>query len=225
MTAIVSEDGAKHYKIKLDETNLFVRKVTVSEEVLGANKKTLLKTPVNYRYNEVTSKVFLATAGQRSWKQEDIFPKDCSRLIVAMCCSDAFIATKTLNQFSYRKFGLNETIIYHDGFATAGTPMSATDKKQLYYSSMAALAYVENDQGISLSLFLTTALWCSISPALKNQHMILSIRSQKTVHYPSNSSSVQRCRATLKLCFSGRSAQRFITILRETFPNNSLPII
>ena len=61
--------------------------------------------------------------------------------------SDAF------NPFSYQKFDLNEIIIYRYGFATAGTPMSTTDNKRLYYNSMAALAYVENGHGISLSDF------------------------------------------------------------------------
>ena len=107
-----------------------------------------------YRYNEVISKVFLATAGQQSWKQEDIFRKEpIRRLIVAMCRSDAFIGTNTLNPFSYQKFDMNEIIIYHNGFTTAGTPMSTTDNKRLYYNSMAAQAYVENGHGISLSDF------------------------------------------------------------------------
>ena len=37
--------------------------------------------------------------------------------------------------------------------ATAGTPMSTTDNKRLYYNSMSALAYVENGNGIPLSEF------------------------------------------------------------------------
>ena len=128
--------------------------MTVSDNVVGAIEKTLLKTPVLYRYNEVISKAFLTTAGQQSWKQEDIFTKEpIRRLIVAMCRSDAFIGTNTRNPFSYRKFDLNEIIIYRNGFATAGPPMSTTDNKRLYYNSMAALAYVENGHGISLTDF------------------------------------------------------------------------
>ena len=42
---IMSEDGAKHYKVKIDEANLFVRKMTLSDNVVGAIEKTLLKTP------------------------------------------------------------------------------------------------------------------------------------------------------------------------------------
>ena len=40
--------------------------MTVSDNVVGATEKTLLKTPAVYRYNEVRPKTFLATAGQSS---------------------------------------------------------------------------------------------------------------------------------------------------------------
>ena len=70
-----------------------------------------------------------------------------------MCRSDAFIVTNTLNPFQYQNFDSNEITNYRNGFATAGTPMSTTDNKRLYYNSMAALAYVENGHGISLSEF------------------------------------------------------------------------
>ena len=151
---IMSEDGAKHYKMKIDEANLFVRKMTVSDNVVGAIEKTLLKTPAMYPYNEVISKAFLATAGQQSWKQEDIFTKEpIRRLIIAMSASAAFIGTNTENPFSYRKFGLNEITVYRNGFATAGTPMSTRDDKRLYFNSMGALAFIENGHGISLADF------------------------------------------------------------------------
>ena len=46
--AIISDDAAKHYKVKIDEANLFIRKLTVSDNVVGAIEKTLLKTPAIY---------------------------------------------------------------------------------------------------------------------------------------------------------------------------------
>ena len=45
----ISETAAKNYKVKIDEANLFVRKMTVSDNVVGAIEKTLLKTPAMYR--------------------------------------------------------------------------------------------------------------------------------------------------------------------------------
>ena len=131
----MSEDGAKHYKVKIDEANLFVRKMTVSDNVVGAIEKTLLKTTAMYRDNEVISKAFLKTAGQQSWKQEDNFTKEpIRRLIIAMSPSAAFIGTNTEIPFSYRNFGLNEITVYRNEFSTAGTPMSTRDDKKGYTS-------------------------------------------------------------------------------------------
>ena len=56
----------------------------MSDIVVGAIKKTLLKTLAIYQYNEVITKIILATAGQQSWKREDIFnKKPIRRVIVA----------------------------------------------------------------------------------------------------------------------------------------------
>ena len=152
--AVIRGDTARHYKVKIDEANLFIRKMTVSDNVVGAIGKTLLNTPAIYRYNEVITKTFLATTGQQSWKHEDIFTKEpIRRDIVALHVGTAFIGTNSANPFHYQKFGLREITIYRNGFATAGTPMSTTDKKRLYYNSMSALAYVENGHGIPLREF------------------------------------------------------------------------
>ena len=67
--AVISEDPVKHYKVKIDEDHLFIRKMTVSDNVVGAIEKTLLKTPAIYRYNEVITKTFLATTSQHSRKR------------------------------------------------------------------------------------------------------------------------------------------------------------
>ena len=79
--ATISEAAGKNYKVKIDEANLFVRKVTVSVNAVGAAEKKLLRTPAMYRYNEVITKTFLATTGQPSWKHEDIFTKEPIKLL------------------------------------------------------------------------------------------------------------------------------------------------
>ena len=107
--AVISEDAAKHYKVKIDEANLFIRKMMVSDNVVGAIEKTLLKTPADYRYDEVITKTFLATTGQQSWKHDDTFTKEPIRgVIVALCVGTAFIGTNTANAFHYQKFGCRE---------------------------------------------------------------------------------------------------------------------
>ena len=138
----------------INESNLIVRKMTVSYNVVGAIEKTLSKILVIYRYNEVITKTFLATTGQQSWKHDDIFAKEpIRRFIFALCVGIASIGTNTANLFLYQKFGLREITIYRNGFATAETTISTTDNKKLYYNSMSALAYLENGHGIPLSEF------------------------------------------------------------------------
>ena len=128
--------------------------MTVSDNVVGAIEKTLLKTRAIYSYNEVITKTFLATTGQQSWKHEDIFTKEpIRRVTIALCVGAAFIGTNTANPFHYQKFGLVEITIYRAAFARAGTAISTTDNKRLYYNSMSALAYIENGHGIPLSEF------------------------------------------------------------------------
>ena len=71
--AVSSEDIAKHYKVKIDEANSFIRKMTFSVFVV---EKTIMKTPAIYQYNEVITKTFLATSGQQCWKKEDVITKE-----------------------------------------------------------------------------------------------------------------------------------------------------
>ena len=73
--ATISENAAKNYKVQITEANLYVRKMSVADSVLGAIEKTLLKTPAIYRYIEVIPRTFLAQNGARSWRQEDVFFK------------------------------------------------------------------------------------------------------------------------------------------------------
>ena len=59
--------------------------MTLSDNVVGAIEKTLLKTPAIYRYNELITKTFLATAGQRiSRSTQRYFHKRTNK--AADCC-------------------------------------------------------------------------------------------------------------------------------------------
>ena len=55
---IVSDDAAKHYKVKIVEANLYVRKMTLNDEVISAIEKTLLTSPAAYPYFETLTKTF-----------------------------------------------------------------------------------------------------------------------------------------------------------------------
>ena len=100
--ATISAAAGKNNKVKIDEANLFVRKVAVPDNVVGAIEKTLLRTPAMYRYNEVITKIFLATTAQQCLKHEGIFTKEpIRRRIIALCAGDSFIGNNTVNPLSY----------------------------------------------------------------------------------------------------------------------------
>lgn len=186
---IRSEDAGKHYQLRIIEANLFVRKMTITDHVVTAIEKTLLKTPAMYRYNEVLAKTFLATRGQLSWKHEDVFTREpIRRLAIAMNTNEAFLGTNVTNPFHYQKFDLEEIVIYRNGLPVAGTPLSTTSDKRLYFNSMNALAYLENGHGIPLSEFpnhfvmvfdLTSTLEAShdfIHPELTNSSIAIELK-------------------------------------------------
>ena len=45
---IMSDDAAKHYKVKIVDANMYVRKMTLNDDVVSASEKTLLTIPAYY---------------------------------------------------------------------------------------------------------------------------------------------------------------------------------
>ena len=71
-----------------------------------------MKTPAIYSYIEVLPRMFLATTGVQSWRQEDVLPKEpVRRKILAMILNTANLGTNRTNPFHYQKFQLNEIIV------------------------------------------------------------------------------------------------------------------
>ena len=149
--SLISDDAAKSYKIKITEANLYVRKMTLNDDVVSAIEKTLLSSPASYPYLETITKTFLASAGLQSWKQEDVFGREpIRRLAICLNTNEAFLGSKLLNPFHYRKFNLEQTCIYRNGLPVADSPISTDDSKRVYFNTMSDLAYIDNGHGISL---------------------------------------------------------------------------
>ena len=129
---IVSDDAAKHYKVKI--------------------VKTLLTSPAAYPYFETLTKTFLASTGLHSWKQEDIFAREPTRrLAICLNTNEAFLGNNMQNPFYFQKFDLEQIYIYRNGLPVADYPISTTDNKSLYFNTISDLAYIDNGHGISLS--------------------------------------------------------------------------
>ena len=143
---IMSDDAAKHYKVKIVEANLYVRKMTLNDDVVSDIEKTLLSSPASYPYLETLTKTFLASTGLHSWKQEDIFAREpIRRLALCLNTNEAFLGNNRQNPFHFRKINLEQIYIYRNGMPVADSPISTNDDKLLY------LAYIDNGHGISLT--------------------------------------------------------------------------
>ena len=102
---IVSDDAAKHYKLKIFEANFYVRKMTLNDEVVSAVEKTLLISPAAYHYFETLTKTFLSSTGLHSRKQEDIFAREpIRRLAICLNTNETFLGNNTQNPFHFQKY-------------------------------------------------------------------------------------------------------------------------
>ena len=149
---IVSDDAATHYKVKIVEANLYVRKMTLNEEIVSAIEKTLLTSPAAYPYFEILTKTFLASTGPHSWKQENIFAREpIRRLAICLNTNEAFLGNNMQNSFPFQKFDLEQIYIYCNRLPATNSPISTADNKLLYFNTISDLAYIDNGHGISLS--------------------------------------------------------------------------
>ena len=103
---------------------------------------------------ETITKTFLASTGLQSWKQKDAFSRvPIRRLAICLNTNEAFLGSKQLNPFHFRKFNLEQICIYRNGLPVADSPMNTADVKRLYFNTMSDLAYIDDGQGISFILF------------------------------------------------------------------------
>ena len=148
---VYSDDNTKHYKVQIVEANLYVRKMTVNDNVVASIERTLTKSPAIYPYFETLSKTFLASTGQWGWKQEDIFAREpIRRLAICMATNESFVGNHRQNPFHYQKFNLDQISIYRNGLPIADSPISTANIKRLYFNTLSDLAYIDNGHGISL---------------------------------------------------------------------------
>ena len=158
---IISEDAAKHYKLQKLEAIIYVRKITVTDHMRSAIESTLLKTPANYPYQEEITKTFLATAGQRSRQQGDLFAREPVRqFIIALNTNNAFLGTNRTKSFHYQKFGLEQVTLRRIGLPIGSTPTSTQDQKRLFFNTLSALGLLHCGLGITLDNYQQHFIMC-----------------------------------------------------------------
>ena len=147
--ALIYDADAKNYKITLSQANLYVRKMTVSDQLFNAIEKTLTKTLALYRYTEVLPKTYLIPQGSRSWSKQDIFSKEpIRRFALALISNQAFLGSQLTNPFHHQRHDLSEVTVNRMGSPIAGTPISTDDEKRVYMTKTASLAFGYHGHGI-----------------------------------------------------------------------------
>ena len=89
-------------------------------------------------------RTFLATAGNRSWSQEDIFSKEpVRRLIIALSTNPSYLGTNRTNPFHCQKFNLKEIVVYRNGLSVVGTLISTTSDQRVSFNTLEALDFLD----------------------------------------------------------------------------------
>ncbi len=153
---IISEDAGKHYRVQILDANLFVRKLTATDDVVTAIERVLVaKSPARYKYTEIIPKTFVVPRGQRSWKHEDIFQEEpVRRIALAFQRNVAFTGSNDTNPFHYRKFDLTSITISRNGIPVQATPLSTVDNKRIYYNSLDSLAFGHTTSHLPIILII-----------------------------------------------------------------------
>ena len=127
--------------------------MTATDFVQSSIEKTLLKTPAMYIYIEVLPRTFLLQLVCKAGDKKTSFAQEpVRRMTLALSSNTAYLGTNWTNLFHHQKLQLNEIIVYRNGLPIAGTPLSMTDNKKIYYNTLEALDFVYNSShGIRLA--------------------------------------------------------------------------
>ena len=139
---------------------------------------------------ETITKTFLASTGLQSWKKEDVFSSEpIRRLAICLNTNEAFLGSKQLNPFHFRKFNLEQNCIYRNGLPVAGSPINTADEKRLYFNTMPDLSYIDNSHEIKLSEY-------------PNSIMVFALTSTEQASHDLVHPELTNCSISIKLKFS-----------------------
>ena len=137
---------------------MYVRKITLNDDVMSAIEKTLICIPASYPDFETITETVLASAGLHRWKQEDIFSREpIRRRAISLNTNKAFLSNKTLNPFNNWKFCLKQIHIYRNGLPIADSQISTDDDERLYFKTISDLAYI--DMELNWASIIANFLW------------------------------------------------------------------
>ena len=147
---LIYDDETKDSIIEIMQANLYVRKITVGENVYSTIENTLTKTLALYRYTEMIPKTVLISTELQSWSHEGLFSRAPFRMpAIAMSTNEAFLrGAKRLNPSHFQKFNLNSITVCFNAYSVAGIPLQSKNDEKPYFISLEALALGEHGHGV-----------------------------------------------------------------------------
>ena len=139
---------------KIIHAYLFVRKLTLNVAQFCRWVNFTINSSVLCWLGNQNQKTFLASTGLQIRRQEDVFSrKPIQRPAVCFNTNEAFLGSKKLNPFHFRKFNMVEICLFCNVLPVAESHINTTDAKRLYFNTMSDLAYIDNGHGISLFVY------------------------------------------------------------------------
>ena len=145
----------KDYKVRINQPNLHVRKMTQIDNVYTAIETTLTNIPAIYCFHELLPKTFLAISSRNSWHQEGNFNRELIRRFdIAMSLNHAFLGSTQSKISVFWKFNQGSITVHCNGYFIASTPSATDNVRKTCLNSLEALAFSHDGIGISSSEFI-----------------------------------------------------------------------
>ncbi|XP_022088653.1 uncharacterized protein F54H12.2-like [Acanthaster planci] len=131
-----------HYKVKIMEASLNLRKVVVSPTLALAHAKTLQSATAKYPLRRVEVKTFSIPLGNQSFSRENLFLGQIPRrVVIGMVDNAAFNGDYHKNPYNFKHYGLNYLGLYVDNEQTPWRPLQPkfSGKDEAYMMSYQTL--------------------------------------------------------------------------------------
>ena len=151
--SIISIDK-KVYRSVIEQACLFVRKISITDQMKVAINNNIKTSPLRYAYIEKLNKSFIIPSGQNRFSKEDIFNGEpIRRLTVAMHLNASFTGAQQTNPYHYQKFGLKAIQLTRNGIPVGGTVLETTYNERAYFNSCWALGFSNGGHSVPISDF------------------------------------------------------------------------
>ena len=143
---LMSSEGAGHYKIKINDAKLYVRRVHVAPTIQMGHNRVLEKCNAKYHFTKTDIKVINIPAGTRSLSKDNLFMGELpKRVIMALVADSAMSGNVGENPFDFQHYNLN-----YIAMTVSGRPIPSQPLRPNFTTGEYARAYMALFSGYGL---------------------------------------------------------------------------